>query len=252
VSGVVSWLSGCVDVAGSVDGSPVVSNACSGGASQQVTVVGDGSLRLAGRCVGVKGGAVTQYAAIVVSGCDGSAGQSWVWRADDSVFNPVSGFCLSVPSSSSVAGTKLQLLSCARAAGQRWWESAVRPLGPVTGVAALCLSGKGNVTSAGTPLVVSGCTGGGYQQVQVPGNGSLQVAGACLDVTSSKYVVGTPIQLWTCNAGGSQGWLSPGDGTIRNATSGLCLAAASGSAGAAVQLATCTGDPTQRWTLPTS
>jgi ricin-type beta-trefoil lectin protein len=115
-TGRISAASGrCLALGGllGIDGSPIETAACSGGTSQKFTLSGDGTLRVASRCVVASGDSSVRS-----DGCDG-AGDSGQWRAGPggSLVNPSSGRCLTDPGKS---GATTEVAACTGGDDQRW------------------------------------------------------------------------------------------------------------------------------------
>jgi hypothetical protein len=110
------------DNAGSTaDGSHIQIWSCNGSAAQQVTVAGDGTLRILGHCVDVTSGGTGDYTPVQLWGCDGTGSQQWTYNSSTkALVNPQSGRCLDVPNSSTTDGTQLQIFDCNGSNAQRW------------------------------------------------------------------------------------------------------------------------------------
>ncbi|MEE4540627.1 lectin [Streptomyces sp. V4-01] len=110
------------DNAGSTaDGSHIQIWSCNGSAAQQVTVSGDGTLRILGHCVDVSSGGTGNNTLIQLWGCDGTGSQTWTYNSGTkALVNPQSGRCLDIPNSSTTDGTQLQLFDCNGTNAQRW------------------------------------------------------------------------------------------------------------------------------------
>ncbi|MFE6056408.1 ricin-type beta-trefoil lectin domain protein [Kitasatospora sp. NPDC056446] len=131
VTGVVrSAVNGdkCVDDSGSgtADGTAIQLYGCHGGASQQLSLGNDGTVRVLGGCVtplnsGTGNGTPLEYRT-----CAGTASQKWVPLANGALFHPASGRCLDLPGWQVADGTRLQLWDCVYEANQLWTVPTVR------------------------------------------------------------------------------------------------------------------------------
>ena len=113
------------DQAGSsADANPVMVSPCDGQAAQNWTVKPDGTLRLAGKCLGIPSSPATSGTSLDLLSCDGSTGQQWRVSAaggGSQMVNPASGLCLSDPGGATGNGTAAVVASCAPGdPGQVW------------------------------------------------------------------------------------------------------------------------------------
>ncbi|WP_066945774.1 ricin-type beta-trefoil lectin domain protein [Streptomyces lushanensis] len=126
----------------------------------------------------------------------------------------LAGKCLDLSSSSTAAGTALQLWECngTKAQQLRIDRSSSGSSGdPATGalkVLGKCAMPKGGGTAVGTAVVIADCTGAANQQWTATSGGVLKHKSSdkCLDVPGSNSANGTDLQLYTCNSAGSQTW----------------------------------------------
>ena len=95
-------------------GTKVDLSSCDGLPRQRVTFQADGELRLRGECVTARSGLT------VLESCTGSAAQTFTRRASGVYVVRSSGWCLTVPASSTANGTQLRLNGCADLPRQRW------------------------------------------------------------------------------------------------------------------------------------
>ncbi|WP_372665961.1 endo-1,4-beta-xylanase [Amycolatopsis kentuckyensis] len=119
--------------------------------------------------------------------------------------------CLDVPSSSTTAGTALQIWDCHGGTNQQWTRTSSGTLTVYAGSTQRCLDTAGGGTAAGTAAVIANCTGGNGQKWTFPGNGTITntQSGLCLDVTGAGTANGTAVIVWTCNGGSNQRWTGP-------------------------------------------
>jgi hypothetical protein len=87
--------------------------ACDSRARQRLTFTASGELRVAGRCVTAKRGAVLEP-------CARSGAQTWTRRADGEYVVRSDGRCLTDPRYSRANGTRLRLSACSGRPDQRW------------------------------------------------------------------------------------------------------------------------------------
>ncbi|MEV0136514.1 ricin-type beta-trefoil lectin domain protein [Dactylosporangium sp. NPDC050688] len=104
------------------NGNPIQSYDCNGGPDTQIlTVLGDGTIRIAGMCLDVVGNSTVNGAKIQLYTCNLAPNQLWEAGPNNSLRNPASGRCLDVPSSSTVNGTQLQIYDCYGNQAQEWF-----------------------------------------------------------------------------------------------------------------------------------
>ncbi len=110
------------DNAGSTaDGTHIQIWTCNNTPAQQVTVAGDGTLRILGRCLDVSFGGTANGTLVQLWGCDNTGSQRWTYDpATKALLNPQSGRCLDIPGASTADGTQLQIYDCNNTNAQRW------------------------------------------------------------------------------------------------------------------------------------
>ncbi|WP_328876324.1 polymorphic toxin-type HINT domain-containing protein [Streptomyces sp. NBC_00287] len=149
---------------------------------------------------------------------------TWTW---DGQVETVTGFgengsgawlgltnkCMDLTSSTTTAGTALQLYTCNGTKAQKLRIDSASAADPTTGalkVLGKCVVPKDGGTANGTAVVIADCTGAAGQQWTAvsAGNKLKHVAsGKCLDVPASNSADGTDLQLYTCDANGlAQSW----------------------------------------------
>jgi hypothetical protein len=160
-TGPIVGLAGkCVDDSGSgtSNGTAVILYHCTGAANQSWNVPGDGTIRVFGKCLDIKGSHATANGTpIELWSCNGGANQ--VWQASGgNLVNPQSGKCLDVPGSNSADGTQLDIWTCGSQQANQTWT----------------LPGGGGGGSSGN-LIVDGdaeaadCSLSGYEETTSPG-----------------------------------------------------------------------------------
>ncbi|WP_409471574.1 polymorphic toxin-type HINT domain-containing protein [Streptomyces sp. HC307] len=149
---------------------------------------------------------------------------TWTW---DGQVETVTGFgengsgawlglankCLDLTSSSTTAGTALQLYTCNGSKAQKLRIDSASSAAPSTGALKIlgkCMVPKDGGTANGTAVVIADCTGAaGQQWTAVSAGHKLKhvSSGKCLDVPSANSADGTDLQLYTCDANGAaQSW----------------------------------------------
>ncbi|RAJ33557.1 concanavalin A-like lectin/glucanase superfamily protein [Kitasatospora sp. SolWspMP-SS2h] len=116
----------CLDANGSVDanGTAIQVWDCNPSTAQQATMQPNGTVKLLSRCLDVTGAATGNGTKIQLWTCDGNPAQQWLYRADGSLYNPMSGRCLDIPNGTVANGTQLQIWDCNRTYPQRWGVGA--------------------------------------------------------------------------------------------------------------------------------
>ncbi|WP_328965404.1 family 16 glycosylhydrolase [Streptomyces virginiae] len=112
----------CVDVAdgSDADRTPIQLHDCTGGAAQQWTIGGDGTVRALGKCLDVAGGSTADGAVVQLYTCNGTNAQKWTYTGARDLTNTGAGKCLDAKGNSSADGTRLQTWTCTGAANQKW------------------------------------------------------------------------------------------------------------------------------------
>ncbi|MEU4877690.1 ricin-type beta-trefoil lectin domain protein [Streptomyces sp. NPDC021608] len=114
---------------------------------------------IAGKCLDVNGGNSASGTAVVISTCNGSAGQQWSARSDGTL--RALGKCLDAAGLGTANGTRIQIWDCGAGANQRWQSVDGGYRNPVSG---RCLDDPGASTADGTQLVLWDCNGAANQQ----------------------------------------------------------------------------------------
>jgi hypothetical protein len=96
------------------DGSRVRTATCDGGAAQNWTVGGDGTLRVSGRCADAGADSVS------IVTCGGAATSQWRSGSNRSVVNAGTGECLTDPVGGTRAGTTVTVTRCSGGTNQQW------------------------------------------------------------------------------------------------------------------------------------
>jgi hypothetical protein len=108
----------CVDNNGNLvaEGNRVQTFECSGSDAQKWAIGNDGALRNHTLCLRPAAAAVG--ALMQIRACDGGPYQVWQFRADQSLYNPGSGLCLTDPGTD--PHNQLTLTLCTGDSPQRW------------------------------------------------------------------------------------------------------------------------------------
>jgi Glycosyl hydrolase family 59/Ricin-type beta-trefoil lectin domain/Concanavalin A-like lectin/glucanases superfamily len=111
----------CVDDNGnsSSPGTKVQMWDCNGGAAQNWTVPGGGTIRINGGCMDITGASTANGALVELWTCNGGANQQWQ-AVNGTLVNPASGKCLDDPGSNTANGTQLEIWTCNGGANQQW------------------------------------------------------------------------------------------------------------------------------------
>ncbi|WP_245194845.1 ricin-type beta-trefoil lectin domain protein [Kitasatospora phosalacinea] len=112
----------CLDANNIVDanGTAIQIWDCNPSTAQQATSQPNGTVKVLSRCLDVTGAATGNGTKIQLWTCDGNPAQQWLYRADGSLYNPMSGRCLDIPNGNIANGTQLQIWDCNRTYPQRW------------------------------------------------------------------------------------------------------------------------------------
>ncbi|WP_331764594.1 ricin-type beta-trefoil lectin domain protein [Streptomyces anthocyanicus] len=231
---------------------------CSGAASQQWTVVPDGTLRVFdSRCMTPTGGGTADNGTeVVVEICDGSAAQRWHQGAEGGLVNDLSGRCLDVKDTSSEVGAVLWLWNCGPVTPAKVWQLPGQddPSGRIAGYGGKCvdLAGSGSTTAPGTRVQLNTCGTGTSQRWTPAADGTVRVLGACMSVLGGDTADGTPVVLAACDGSTDQQWRAATDHTLVAKGSGSCLDATGPSSanGTPLQIWACAGSDNQRWQIP--
>jgi hypothetical protein len=123
-TGPIVGLAGkCIDDSGSgtANGNAVILYHCTGGANQSWNVPGDGTIRVFGKCLDIKGAHGTANGTPVeLWSCNGGGNQQWT-ATNGTLVNPQSGKCLDVPGSNSNDGTQLDIYTCGNQLPNQLW-----------------------------------------------------------------------------------------------------------------------------------
>ncbi|MFR9725960.1 ricin-type beta-trefoil lectin domain protein [Streptomyces sp. MS19] len=112
----------CAEVPGSAAGTGSRIGDCSNSANQQWMVASDGTLRIAGKCLALSGGAITDGTRAVLAACAPSdTRQHWrIERTAGDIVNVAADMCLDVANANASNGTPLQIAWCSGNPAQKW------------------------------------------------------------------------------------------------------------------------------------
>ncbi|MEU4156338.1 glycoside hydrolase family 19 protein [Actinoplanes sp. NPDC026670] len=123
VTGQITGLAGkCIGSAGgnTANGTAIDLYSCVGGATQQWTFPGDGTIRTAGKCLDVASAGTADGTKVQLWDCNGSAAQQWVYSSARDLVNPNANKCLDLAGNSSADFTLAQIWTCTGGANQKW------------------------------------------------------------------------------------------------------------------------------------
>jgi Glycosyl hydrolase family 59/Ricin-type beta-trefoil lectin domain/Concanavalin A-like lectin/glucanases superfamily len=92
---------------------------CNGGASQNWTLPGNGTIDLGGKCMDITGAGTANGTLVELWTCNGGANQQWQ-ALNGTLVNPVSGKCLDDPGFTTTNGTQLDIWTCNGGSNQQW------------------------------------------------------------------------------------------------------------------------------------
>ncbi|GIJ53281.1 RICIN domain-containing protein [Virgisporangium aurantiacum] len=93
---------------------------CADRDSQRWSAPGDGTLRVANRCLDVFASGEANGTPVILYQCNRTDAQQWQIRGDGTWRNPQSNKCLGTVGGRSDPGTRLAVFDCAGAASQKW------------------------------------------------------------------------------------------------------------------------------------
>jgi hypothetical protein len=218
----------------SANGTPVQGSGCDGDIGQQWTAPGDGTLRAVGGCLDLATGGTAAGTAVQLGTCTpGDTAQQWLPQADGTLINPVSGLCLTAPSSGGSAAT---IQNCASTPQQTWAATAQFAWrGQINGPAGKCIEVTGANPSTHTVSLVTCSPAAGTNWTAYP-DGTIRAFGNCLDVAGAGTANNTVVDLAACNGSAAQLWIQRPDGTLVNPPSDRVLYDVGGSTADGTQL----------------
>jgi Ricin-type beta-trefoil lectin domain/Putative Ig domain len=210
----------CLDDTGNsaASGNKVQIWACNGDSAQDWTVVGDGTLRIHGKCL-VISNVTANGSKGQLGACTGDRDQAWVFSewvdigrtpnvTQMGLINQGASKCLDDTGHSVKNGTQVQSWSCTGATNQEW----TLPAGPARSeIAGECLDDTGNSAANGNKVQFWTCNGDSAQNWTFEPDGTLRIHGKCLDILNRGTTFGTPVQLWSCTGGANQQWFAGGE-----------------------------------------
>ena len=231
---------------------------CNGTTSQDWTLEPDGTVRFdSSYCVADSGTVTTEgYHLVDLEPCVASnPAIQWVPRADDSIYNPATGWCLADPGASTSDSTQLIIGTCNGTASQQWTVPYTRPaisgsIGSKVTAKPMCMSDAGASTANGNKIMIWDCIGDSAQlSWTVAADGAIQIFGKCIAAQNNGTANGTLIVLWSCEGNPNSVWTGRSDGSFVNTRSGTCLTDPSNSLvnGTQLILYTCNGSAAEGW-----
>jgi hypothetical protein len=202
----------CLDVDGNVTtpGAKVELWTCNGVGGQKWVPQSNGTLLnpQSGLCLTSPGGSTSNGTVLDIETCSGSSGQRFVispgWLIQGQTISAPAGKCVgSTSGAAAVAGTAVDIASCAReAADQYWWQNGD---GSITALN-MCLDVDGNVTTPGTKVELWTCNGVGGQKWVQQTDGTLlnPQSGLCLTDPGGSTSGGTVLDIEACSAASDQ------------------------------------------------
>jgi hypothetical protein len=116
----------------------------------------------------------------------------------------------------------------------------------------VCVDDTSDGTTNGNKIQIWSCLGDNAQNWTIEPDGTIRIDGKCLVTANNGTSNGTLINLWNCTGDTNQQWTERSDGTLVNTRSGTCLddPHATTTNGTQLQIWTCDGLVQQSWTLP--
>jgi RHS repeat-associated protein len=241
----------CLDDAGdsSAAGNKIDIVQCTGASAQEWAFWDDQTLRIAGGCAAVSGGATTAGSLVVLEPCvSGSAAQVWAPGRSNELVNPVSGLCLDIPGGSTTAGAQVDIAACSGSAGQQW-----RLPGSASGFVTNGVTGVCADDDQGTSVAVWQCDGAAAQVWQAEADSTIRTSdGLCAGLAGGALTAGTDVTLGSCTSAEDQEWAVGPNGWWWNTDARLCVTNPGGSTtnGTSLQLAACSTATQQSWRMP--
>jgi hypothetical protein len=246
----------CIDIvnSGTANGTRVQLLDCRTVGAQDVTVPGDGTMRVLGRCLDAGGPATgsTGDRFVHLWTCNGTPPQQWEQRKNGALYQPTTERCLDAPTSNN--GAQLYLHTCHGGDNQKWNIPALAAarFGKVVGPASKCIDIPNGRNANGTAVTLYTCNDSYAQHVTVPGDDTLRLAGKCVDAGGPEGTGAGErlVHLWTCNGTPAQKWRHHSDGTLYNELTKFCLDTPNTNNAAQLYVHSCNGGTNQRWKLP--
>lgn len=235
------------------DGNRIQIYLCNGGGFSQIwTIPGDGTVRIAGKCLDVDHGGLANGTKVWLWTCHGHATQQWEITADNHFKNPASGRCLDNPQNALGGEISMQIYDCNDGLAQRWTLD-------YTGVGAIrsefpgkCIDDQTGGTNDGNPIVIHDCNGSEPQRWVVLTDGTIRNYNRCMDVSNNGNANNTKVQIWTCNGSSAQQWQIGPNNSLIHPSSGKCLDIHELTNYTQLQIFDCNNTSPQRWLLPQS
>ncbi|HEV3359939.1 MAG TPA: ricin-type beta-trefoil lectin domain protein [Pseudonocardiaceae bacterium] len=220
---------------------------CNRSPAQQWVSIGDGTLRVDGKCLD-SGGTAAGTGVPDMPCAAGASTQQWVAQPDGSLINPASGMCLTAASGDQ--GAAIVINTCAGTALQQWHLAAQTLVrGQLVGIGGKCVDVKNDAASSGSVWLWD-CTGQNGEFWNTNGDGTLQAFGECMDTGATGN--GSGLTLAACSGSATQQWDAQPDGYLYNVGSGRVLDDQFGNTGngTSLQIYDGLGNPNQKWSTP--
>ena len=109
----------CLNSAAATDGTRPLIEDCTGSVGQQWSLLPDGTITDQGKCLEVVGNNVSG-AAVDIATCNGAADQKWLVKANGSIANAQSAFCLDVTGGATANNSAVEVWTCTGGSNQKW------------------------------------------------------------------------------------------------------------------------------------
>ena len=202
----------CLDIDGNgtASGTKVELWDCNGVGGQQWVPQSNGTLLnpQSGLCLTSPNGSTANGTVLDIEACTAAADQQFLissgWLIQGQTISAPAGDCVgSTAGAAAVAGTAVDLASCAREdADQYWWQNGDESITALN----MCLDIDGNVTASGTKVELWTCNGVGGQKWVQQTNGTLlnPQSGLCLTDPGSSTTAGTVLDIEACTGAADQ------------------------------------------------
>ncbi|WP_329047815.1 ricin-type beta-trefoil lectin domain protein [Amycolatopsis sp. NBC_01488] len=223
---------------------------CNRSPAQQWVSVGDGTLRVDGKCLDSGGNPQTGVDAPGIGvpqlPCSGASTQQWVAQPGGALVNPVSGLCLAALSGDLHAGVVVD--TCSGGAMQQWHLAAQTQVrGQLVGIGGKCVDSD---VADNATVHLWDCDQTAPQFFNTNGDGTFQAQGKCLDTGAT--APGSGVIKNPCSGSSTQQWDVQPNGYLVNVGAGNVLDDQFGSTanGNALQIWSVNGGPQQKWSTP--
>ena len=220
---------------------------CNRSPAQQWLSIGDGTLRVDGKCLD-SGGTAAGTGVPDMACAPGASTQQWVPQPDGSLINPASGLCLTAVSGDQ--GGAIVINPCTGSLLQQWHLTAqVLVRGQLVGIGGKCIDVK-NDSPSSTSTWLWDCTQQTGEFWNTNGDGTIRAFGNCMDPGATGN--GSGLNLAACSGSATQQWDAQPDGYLYNVGAGRVVDDQFGNTGngTALQIFDGLGNPNQKWSTP--